>query len=163
MASTPLYGGTNGVTELNIGQKGSGLRASGAANFEAQVRHGKPVIPVVTSKPIQTNETIVDNLGFQGQKIIWSGVCRFAALGNYQTVINNIYRAWQGYTRNWSSGAPSAVDRTQMNPTKLVDSHGGVITDKARLVDAQWDRVQVLQGSTWAYFTRLSITFQVLH
>lgn len=161
MAATPRYGGTNSVTELNVGQKGSGLNP-GSTIFEAHVHHGKPENPVAVSKPIQTNETIMDVLGFQGQVVTWRGNIKFANNANMIVVMNNISRALNGTTRSFTTGAPSAVTANELNPTRLVDAYGNVMSDKARMIDARWERVRALAGSTFTLWTNMVLTFRLL-
>ncbi len=162
MAATPLYGGSNGVTELDVGQKGSDLNGSNFAEFEAHVNHGRPDNPTVASKPVQTNQVIQDVLGFQGQIVTWSGIIRFSTNAKLVVVMNNISLARDGYTRNFTSGVPGTVDETELKYTKLVDAHGNVMTDQARLIDAKWDRVRTLAASTFSLWTTLMLTFRIL-
>lgn len=161
MAATPLFGGTNSVTLLDVGQIGSVKRIAGEARYPANVTRGRPEVPQAVSKPVQTDFVIVDRLGFQGQNVIWKGNATFKRMADYLVIEDNITRALHGWVRDHGTGIPGAITKAELNPTRLVDSHGNTMADRATLIDANIGEVKALQGDH-AFWASITLTFKLL-
>ena len=162
MASTPQFGGTNGVTELNAGQPGSARATSNYARYVVRVIEGADEATVVGQAVVQQNVNFEDRLGYAGTRVVWEGSLKVSSdtvLGAIAGQLNK-YRHGSGRT----SGVLDGPDPTQMRPTKLTNSFGRVLSERAVVDDWSMSGVATLFNA--APFTliveRLRIVFKLL-
>lgn len=161
MAATPLFGGTNGVPELDAGQRGSAREAAGTVEWTASTREGPPEVREVLAALPEQNQAFQTTLGWSGQRVTWTGSIRFknaAELGDFRSVLN-LYRF--GQTLDRTTGLSGAVNVTYLKPTILKDSFGNFLGTKWKMVDWQFgDKMRGSSRSGFLYSNNLTIVFR---
>jgi len=162
MAAQPRFGGVN-VTEMDVGQPGSTRNGAGQLHYAANVTMGPEKVPETTHEFPQQAFTVLDNLGWAGQIVTWSGDLRCDTLARYRTVRSELSEYWTGQSINATTGVRSAVDLAKMEPDKLVGSDGTVLTPRAKLINVQFGRgFAPASPSSWAWIIPLTLTFRML-
>lgn len=162
MPYSPQFGGTNGVTELDIGQAGSPTLAAGNLSYAANVRVGRASQPRVINAIPKQEITFVEDLGWQGQIVTWSGLMRIKDLARWQSLYSNLNFYTTG--SEVASGVRGSYEASTLAPTKLVDTLGLILSTTAIMIDYQLGgRIQRLSGDpNYTYATQLSLIFRML-
>ncbi len=160
----PQFGGTNGVAELDVGQKGSTRRSSGLVHYAANVILHEPQVDEVLHGVPQQNVAFQDRLGWRGDMVTWTGGCRIknsTEFANLRSVLSQ-YRT--GSTVNSSDGTRGSPDKTFFKPTFMADFFGEALGSKAIMTGYRFDgRVSRISGSAaYSLWVNLTIVFRIL-
>jgi hypothetical protein len=161
---TPGFGGTNGVTELDLGQPGSARRTAKKAHYTVErVVLGPTRTGTVLHKVTGQDMTFAENLGFAGQDVSWQGTLRIKDDTELAALRSHIQEYLTGQTID-ADGKRSAKDVTKVAPTTLTDSGGKAISDKAKMIDpVSWGpKTAISTNADYAYLCTLEIRFSVL-
>ena len=166
MAGTPQYGGTNGVSEINLGQPGS-ARYTGTpklAHFRAHVLRRPPEVVQVQHGIPQQPYAFSDNLGWRGQVAMWEGSIVVQNATQLAALESELSLFLTGCSISPTTGARSQINTTYLAGTVLKDAYGVVMASKAIMTGYQFrDRWQRVSGSSqWTYLNHLSVTFRIL-
>lgn len=167
MASTPQFGGTNGVVEINLGQPGSG-RYTASPNklawFRAKVLQRPPEIMAVQHGVPQQPIAFTDLLGWRGQVVSWDGSVVVKDATEIAGLLSELSLFSSGSTINATTGVRSAPDVSYLASTILKDAYGKAMGSKAVMTGYQlrdnWKRVS--GSSQWLYLNHLSVVFRIL-
>jgi hypothetical protein len=166
MAGTPRFGGTNGVTEMDIGQPGiaGGLYANNQAHFTVKVFYGAPQVREALHTLPQQDQAYMDRLGWSGEIVRWQGIIRFDTVARIHTVKSRLQQYRTGQSINSTTGVRSARDTSFLSPTILEDVYSNAHASAAVLRDFVWGgNFRASQGSaTFNYINQLTVLFQVL-
>ncbi len=162
MSTTPRFGGTNGVDELDLGQAGGARRSNNAAFYTMQVHEGPDRAAVVDQKIVQQNVAFEDNLGFEQARIVWSGTLKVSNDATLGAIVSDLNRAKHGSAR--LAGALAAPSPTAMKPTQLVNSFGRTLSNNAVLEDWSFDGpVKAMSGGgAFTLIVGLRVVFKLL-
>lgn len=159
----PQYGGTFGVDVLDIGQNGGTRHTAQQAKATITVFENPEIARSVDNPIPQQNLVFGDVLGFGGQIVVWDGAIRTDNDTTMKTIEEEIEVKIKGVTRDRSDGT-RIEDYTQIRPTKLTNSRGGILTtDSARLENFQ--RVgprRRLIDPTYTVIQQFRLTFRIL-
>jgi len=162
MATSPRFGGTNGVDELDLGQAGGARRANNQAFYTMHVHEGPDRTAVVDQKIVQQNVAFEDRLGFEQARIVWSGDLRVSSDAVLGAIVSDLNRAKHGSAR--FSGLLAAPWPGAMNPTELTNSFGRVLSKLAALEDWSFDGpVRTMSGGgAFTLIVGLRVVFKLL-
>jgi len=162
MSATPQFGGSNGVTELDAGQPGSGRATSNDARYVVRVIEGADQATVVGQAIVQQNVTFEDRLGYAGTRVVWEGSLRVSS----DTVLGAIQEQLNKYLHGSgrSSGVLGGPDPAQMRPTKLTNNFGRVLSERAVVEEWSMNGVGTLfNASPYTLIVeKLRIVFKLL-
>lgn len=159
--STPGFGGTNGVSELDIGQVGSVRRGAGTALWVGHVVEGEDnTVSVINSLGPQ-NVIIRGVGGFRGRRVTWSGNLKVADDAMLGTILAELAARKHGSTR--TAGLLGAPNLALLRATQLTNHHGRVLSGRATLEGFTTGRVLRITGNaTLNYLTPLELVFTCL-
>lgn len=160
MATVPQYGGTNSVTELDVGQPGGTLNPTLAWYVVRTQQQGAEAVVTDQRLPQQV-AGFVDIQGPLGGVHVWSGNLKVATVDTFRVVRSNIERALHGHPVN-ADGSWGAFAADEIRPTTLIDGLGQTISLAAKLVQYRMGEQFTLTGPTFFYLTRLSLIFKVI-
>ena len=162
MASTPQFGGTNSVPELNAGQPGSSRYAANQARYVVRVTQEPDRVARVEQKIPQQNVTFEDRMGFEHGLVTWEGTLKTDNDTTMQAIFNELNRALHG--SGMLSGSLSAPSPSYMRPTVLKNSFGTVLSNDAVMVDWATDgAARTITGAApFILLVGLRITFKRL-
>ena len=161
MASTPKFGGSNGVPELNLGQPGSARATAGTAQYTVRVLVGTPENPRSENALPQQAVVYTQAMGFAGQTVRWRGWLKVKDVNELSAIRLELNELRTGQTID-ANGVRSAVATTKMKATKMVDPLGVAITDKATLKDVQFGETKRLTSGAYSHGMDLTVVFRVL-
>lgn len=164
MAGTPLFGTTNGVTELDVGQVGSARRAAGTVSWVANtVRQAPQLTRVVHGAPGQ-NIVFEDNLGWRGEIVQWTGHIKFKDNTEFAAFVSLINQYLTGSGLDADTGVRSAVDLSFTKPTLLEDALGNAIGSRVVMIGQQFEGPPLACGTSgFLYlFRNFTLIFRVL-
>lgn len=130
----PKYGGTNGVSLLDVGQIGGTRDSAGDATFTLRGLPAADQAIVVEHRAAQQGGLIQDNLGYAGSAMRWSGLLVARNVDILRTIARELNQKLHGQLRNSSNGTMGPVDPVQLRETQLTDYDGAVLSDRARLI-----------------------------
>jgi len=161
MATYPQFGGSNGVAELDIGQKGSARRAANQATHPAKVREGAIKAPEVVNALMQQGLSYVEIMSYQEQEVIWTGTLRVASAAIRAAIRSDL--AMYRYGQTITDGVPSTYNRLWVQPTLLADAYGTILSVRAKLIDWAWgDFSSVTGGPYYTIAVPLTLRFTLL-
>lgn len=164
MATTPTFGGTNGVPELDVGQAGSTRRSQGQVAYYPRVIQTPPDVAEVQHSFPQQNISFMDRLGWRGEIVQWTGRCHIKDATEYAALrsVLSLYRT--GSTIDSSTGVHGAVNVTYLKPTILKDNYGKAMGAAVLMQGYQFegmtDRLSAPVG--YLYGVYLTIVFKIL-
>lgn len=121
----PQYGGTNGVEPLDIGQSGT------TALWTGRVIRNEAETYIVDQSVVKQNVKFRDELGYRGMKVTWRGAIRVTSATMIQSILSRLDKYKTGSMR--INGVLGPPDVNLLKETRLTDSYGNVISEKARL------------------------------
>ncbi len=156
------FGGTNAVALMNIGQPGSAYAGSGAALYLLRVIEGADRARVVEQAIDQQNVAFQDQLGFAGTRVIWSGNVKVGTDAVLGTITAQLNRYKHGSSR--TDGLLDPPDPRQMRPTRLTNSFGRILSERAVIDGWSMGEVSTLHnGAPYTLIARdLRIVFKLL-
>jgi len=158
MANKPQFGGTNGVSELDVGQEGSTRRSSSKAWATLKVVMGPPQTRDVKHALPQQTATYVERMGWAGQAVTWTGFVKLKDKDELAALISHLSQYRTGQTINATTGARSAVDVGKMAPTKLADILGVVLSDNAVMTNVRFGELRKLTSGSSPYTIGMDMT-----
>jgi len=114
----PRFGGTNGVTDLDIGQANSARRVAGTAEATVSVVPGGPETAEVENQLPQQDITYADVQGTTGRRVIWHTQIKTTSLGVMADIMGELEQKKTGF-----NGKTKLYDPTQMHSTQMEDAH----------------------------------------
>jgi hypothetical protein len=161
MADPLTFGGTNDVTELDVGQAGKALHTAGDAEAYLNVYRGRQEQQRFKSEMPQQSQVFVDDGGFNGEFRTWEGTVKTKNRATLRTIESNLSRARSGQTID-ANGVRSVVNRDELNETQLTDAYGQIESPKAILRDYRWGRGRTVTSGTMTIAIPLTIEFEIL-
>lgn len=161
MAATPNFGGTNGVTELNIGQKGSTFEQGGVALYEAIEQGFDDEISNVVSRVPQGSMSFVETMGWTSSIVVWTGKLWTTNDALMSTIESLVSLLSTGQTVS-IAGVRGAMDVTQRVGTQLVNGDGRTISENAIMMPPVWGKRGTLAGTDFAFSVDLTLRFRKL-
>ena len=161
MATYPQFGGTSGVAELDVGQKGSTRNGANQARYPANVVEFPPLKTEVVNRLPQQGVAFVEVQAFKGQFVEWRGTLRVSTSTVLAAIRSDLSKFKDGQTI--TAGVRSAYNSAWVQPTKLTDTFGEILTTTAKLVDYRWGEFRAITSSP--YFTiavPLTLRFEVI-
>ena len=161
----PSYGGTNGVSLLDIGQKGGARNNGGLALATMGVNAAQEKIVAVQQGFPQQNFNVQDLLGFKGQSVTWNGTLWTIDATTMQYIESDVEQYKAGRYRDPVTGEVT-IDLDQMKPTRLTRSVGKtfvVLSEVARLLE--YKRIgprQTVVGNPYTVMQEFEIVFGIL-
>ncbi len=161
MATTPQFGGTNGVAELDLGQPG-GSRYNATARYTVQVHQQPERTAVVDQKIAQQNVAFQDNLGFEQGRVLWSGTLKVTTNAVLQAIVSDLNKAKHGSAR--VSGSLGPASPAAIKPTVLKDFDGTTLCNQAVLEDWSFDgpRRRLSGDALFTLLVGLRVVFKLL-
>lgn len=157
----PQFGGSNGVTALDVGQPGGARAGAGSALLTGiQVNLAAAEVNAVQHDLPQQNAAYRDVLGFAGRRVRVSGMLHCASYSIQNTIAAELDRLKHGSDRTISGGL-AAPDPTQVRETRLTDVDGTVIAARAILEDWSFT-TRRHKAQTWTVVQGLDLVFRVL-
>ncbi len=160
-AGDPQFGGTNGVTALDIGQIGGTREAAGNATAYITELPGADTAPTVVHRFPQSGVAIADRMGLGGGLYTW----RFDIVATTITILRTIrfeievYR--HGRLRAEAGGVFGAPTPAELAPTQLTNFDGDVVSAVSIL------ETMVISDAVWLGDARAmmtgTLTFRLLH
>jgi hypothetical protein len=161
MATTPQFGGTNGVAELDLGQPG-GARYNVSARYTVQVVQQPERTAVVDQKLVQQNVAFMDNLGFELGRVLWTGTLKVNNNATLQAIVSDLNRAKHGSARVGGNFLPPSLQ--YIRPTVLKDFDGTTLCNQAVLEDWSFDgpRKRISGDALFTLLVGLRVVFKLL-
>lgn len=157
----PKFGGTNGVSALDIGQVGGTRQTAGNAKFTGHVYVGEDEVATVQTGLPQQQAVFQDVLGYRGTTVRWEGIIRADGEATMMAIIRELNQHKTGSLRNETTGVMQAPNPKQVRATQLTHSLGRTLSQAAVMTD--WRQVgQMMKSSEWALMMEVSITFRML-
>lgn len=150
MATAPLFGGTNGVSVLDLGQPGGAKRTAEEVYYNPREQMVQPQVDNVLQKFPQQSITLIERMGYSGQLISWTGYIKFKDASELGDVISDLNLYLSGQSVNKTTGIRSTVDTDTLKATKLVNSVGTVLSAYAVMMGWQFrgERITLAASST---------------
>ncbi len=154
MPAPPEFGiSSGGVPVLDLGQRGGARNTASDALFSVRVLVGRDEPAAVEHKLPQSNVVYRDNLGSDGATHRWAGTIFAKDGATMNAIIVEMNERLHG---GLIKPNPSLI-----KPTKLTDSDGNVLGEKAVL--SEWRQTsRRRKGSTWGAIMDVELTFRVL-
>lgn len=161
MAYNPGYGGSAGVAEFDIGQKGSASRTGGTRFWVGKVSAGRFEENQQLDAIPKQGAVFVEDLGFQGQQVQWIGrvkVVNEAGIASLWSHLNQ-FRTGQTIT----NGVRGNRDASYLAATRLVDGFNNIMSTQARLQTIDLgDWFPLPQDATFGFTAQLNVEFRIL-
>lgn len=151
----PSFGGTNGVSLLDIGQPGGTRHGASEASATLRCLVGITEVAEVINELAEQNITWRDVLGSRGRPIVWKGVIRANSNATMNTIEGEIELLKSGH-----DPAAATHDPTQMYSTQLTDSwsrqYAAVVLRDYQPLGPRF------AGTTWAAVQQMALLFREL-
>lgn len=162
MAAEPIYGSTNSVDSLDIGQRGGTLNNADDALWVGKVIQ-QASEPVVTSQPLpQQALGFFDVQGPGRNSYLWQGTIRISSISIWlgvNGIKSNIEQHLHGFKIS-NTGFYTSFDEAQIRPTRLTDAFGNILTGAAKLTGYNTGPISRLTGnSDYLYLFTLNLSF----
>ena len=156
MPSTPQFGGTNGVPELDAGQVGSARRAANEAYWTVRVRVGADKVASAQHALPGQARVFRSTQGRTGQTVTWEG--------NLKLKDGVVFEALRKELDAYRHGGIDEPDPNNIKSTTLKDRDDQTLSTRAVLTDWEFTTdVRTITGD--ANYTRivgLRVTFECL-
>jgi len=155
LPATPQFGGTNGVSELDLGQLGSSRRAALTALFTLQEHEGADEIAQVFHSIPQQRVVFRDVIGFTGRAVTWRGTLKCNNDATLAAIEAELSAKLHG-------GA--TADIAQVRETRLTNVYGRIVSERACLESWSFqERARKITGSgPYTILVALEVRFRCL-
>jgi len=154
----PIFGGTNNVPVLDIGQIGGVRHTGGVALFSGNVIDGHDETRTAQHDLPQANKSFIDVLGTSGETVMWKGAIRTSTTAMMITILREIKQRTHGSNRD-VYGIRTAANPAMIAPTRLTDSEGNILMGAARVVTFR-AAGRRHTGTEWAAIQLVEIVFR---
>ena len=163
MAATPLFGGTNSVPELDVGQAGSTWRSGGHVEFVCQVIEGLPQDRSVLQSLPQQDIAFFDRMGSLPKIVTWQGTVWVENTTYMAALRSRLTQYRTGRALDSTTGALGTFNGAYLGSSILKDAHGKALASEAALRSANFTGPWERSGKAgFAYRNGMVIIFQVL-
>lgn len=162
MANEYEFGGTNGVAAQDFGQKNGTMWSADPqqANWVIKVALGSPQQAKVRNAITQQSVLFIDDLGFRGRVITFTGFLRIDTRARWETIESNLCGVNSGQTMHEPfSGIRGPVDPTLLAPTRLRDGAPEILTENAVLWNYGFGGARSLLNSGFTIIVPLTVLF----
>ena len=160
----PQFGDGSPVSILDIGQVGGTRHTASQAFATLEVIETPDAVRSAENPLPQQDVVISDVLGFGGTRVVWRGAIRTSTHAILNSIESEIDTKRYGSARNLTDGTRTS-DITQIRPTKLTNSRGGILTtDAAMLKDYRriGPRRPLTGGGSMTVYQQMEIEFLIL-
>lgn len=163
MASTPSFGNTNGVGDLDLGQKGSARAVAGDARYTLNVIVRPPKFLEIENRMPQQGFKTVDHVGFDGQAVRWEGWLAVKNDAVLAGILSDLSAAKTGLAI--TAGVYQPYDKSKVKATRLTNRTGRILGEKARVKDFGFPgepRNISRAGSAMTIGLRMDVLFEIM-
>lgn len=160
----PQFGDGSPVSILDIGQVGGTRHGASQAFATLEVLETPDAVRSADNPLPQQDVVVSDLLGFAGTRVVWRGAIRTSTHAILNTIESEIDIKRYGSARNLADGTRTS-DVTQIRPTKLTNSRGGILTtDAAVLRDYRriGARRPLVGGGAMTVYQQMELEFLIL-
>ena len=161
MATLPRYGGSNGVSELDLGQPGGARASALEARYVVKMEESGEETRIHFNAVPQIPGSFVDIQAPLGRTFQWTGTLKVDSLATLAAIRSDLHKAKHGHALT-ASGTYGSFDLAAVQPTQLLDFGGTTISTAAKVTDFRFGEIKRITASDFMYLLPLTVTFRTL-